>query len=129
MIYGAKVGEGELLGDRVLAIDPGTVRTPIDGVETADPTYGLPARWVPTDQRSEAKSAGYTLVEPLSVLTTHLSETIKREAPNLLSRAETDRLINRMKSEDPGLVEELIPNVLSVTDIQKVLQGLLREKV
>lgn len=128
-IFGAKVAEGELLCDRILAINPGDVTTRVAGVETQDPSYGLPAVWIESENRSEAKKAGYTLVEPITVLMTHLSEMIRQQASNLLTRGETDRLVERVKMRDPGLVDELIPGVLSLTDVQKVLQNLLREKV
>jgi len=128
-IYGAKVGQGEILQNNLLAIDPGNVSKNIDGIVTKDPTYGLPAVWIPPEKRNEAKTAGYTLVESSTVLMTHMSEVFKQQSANLLSRAETERLVNQVKERDHGLVEELIPNVLAITDIQKVLQNLLREKV
>jgi flagellar biosynthesis protein FlhA len=128
-LYGAKVGSGEVLDDRQLAINPGQVRETIDGIQTKDPTYGLPAVWVVEDQVSKAREAGYTLVEPAMVLMTHLSEIVRQQSSNLLTRAETERLIERVKEQDPGLVDELIPGVMTFTDVQKVLQNLLREKV
>ena len=128
-IYGAKVAEGELLIDSVLAINPGNAKEKLQGLETSDPTYGLPAVWIAREQREVARGAGYTLVEPITVLMTHLSEIFRRQAANLLNRSETERLIEKVKSRDPGLVEELIPGVLTLTDVQKVLQNLLREKV
>lgn len=128
-VYGAKVGEGEILVDRLLAIDPGDAGGGIEGVETKDPTYGLPALWIPEEQRHNARKAGYTIVDPINVLMTHLSEIVRRQSANLLTRAETERLISRVRARDASLVEELVPNVLSLNDIQKVLQGLLREKV
>jgi flagellar biosynthesis protein FlhA len=128
-IFGAKLGEGEILPERLLAIDPGSVKDPLDGIETKDPTYGLTAVWVLDSQRSEAKSKGYTLVEPATVLMTHLIEILKQQSANLLTRAETDRLLERVRQVDSGLMDELVPGVMSLTDIQKVLQNLLREKV
>jgi len=128
-IYGAKSGTGEILQDHLLAIDPGNVVKTIDGIQTTDPTYGLPAIWISEERRNEAKKAGYTLVESSTVLMTHLSEVLKQQSPNLLSRSETERLINQVKTRDQGLVDELIPNVLALTEVQKVLQNLLREKV
>jgi len=129
LVFGAKLGEGEVLSDRVLAIDPGDVKEPIEGLATKDPTYGLPARWIVERDRERARAAGYTVVEALSVLMTHLGEVIRQHAANLLTRAESERLVAGVKSRQAGLVEELIPNVLSISDVQKVLQGLLREKV
>lgn len=128
-IYGAKVAEGEMLADRLLAINPGNVQSKIDGLETKDPSYGLPALWIIDKQRLEAKEAGYTIVEPGYVLMTHLSEIIKRQAADLLTRAETERLIERIKQSQAGLIEELIPRVMTLSDIQKILQGLLKERV
>jgi flagellar biosynthesis protein FlhA len=98
-------------------------------VVTRDPTYGLPALWIEEHQRAAAQAAKYTLVDAPSVLMTHLSEVLQREAATLLTRAETDRLLARVRQTQPGLVEELIPTVLTVGDVQKVLQSLLREKV
>lgn len=128
-IFGTKVGEGEILPDRLIAINPGTAKEKLEGVDTKDPTFNMPATWIFEDQRKEAKAAGYTVIEPLNVLMTHLSEVIRRQSPNLLTRAETDRLIDRVKMRNSGLVEELIPGVLSLGDVQNVLQRLLREKV
>lgn len=128
-ISGAKVGEGEILSNRVLAINPGSAKGDLPGVATKDPTYGLKAVWIEEEQRAAAKAAGYTTVEPLTVLMTHLTEIVRQQAPSLLTRAETERLVSRTRGEDGSLVDELIPAVLSLSDIQKVLQGLLREKV
>jgi flagellar biosynthesis protein FlhA len=128
-IFDAKQGGGEILPDRLLAIDPGVVKEKLDGIETKDPTYGLPAVWILDSQREEAKNRGYTLVEPATVLMTHLIEILKQQSANLLTRAETDRLLERVRLADSGLMEELVPGVMSLTDIQKVLQNLLREKV
>jgi len=128
-IYGTRVTDGEVVADRLLAINPGGDRPPVEGVATKDPTYGLPAVWVVEDQKKRARELGYTVVEPATVLLTHLTEIIKQQAPNLLTRAETDRLVNRVKQEQAGLIEDLIPKIVSLGEIQKVLQALLREKV
>jgi len=128
-IYGTRVAEGDLIADRHLAINPGGERLSLEGVAAKDPTYGLPAIWVVEDQKRVAREAGYTVVDPVTVLLTHVTEVIKQQAPNLLTRAETERLVNRVKQEQSGLVDELIPKVLSLGEIQKVLQALLREKV
>ncbi len=128
-IYGAKVGEGEILPDRIMAINPGTVTAQLEGPETKDPTFNMPAVWILDDQRQEAREAGYTVIEPLNVLMTHLSEIVRQHSANLLTRAETEKLIERVRTHNSGLVEELVPAVLSMGDIQKVLQRLLREKV
>src|SRR3990167_225026 len=115
--------------DRILAINPGGQRARLEGVETQDPAYGLPAQWIAKDHRQFARTAGYTLVDPDTVLMTHFSEIVKRYAPDLLTRAETERLVNRIRDQHASLIDELVPNVLSYSDIQKVLQLLLREQV
>jgi flagellar biosynthesis protein FlhA len=129
VVQGNRVGQGELQTDRVLAINPGGQRAKLDGIETKDPAYGLPAMWIARDQRQYARSAGYTLVDPDTVLMTHFSELVKRFAPDLLTRAETERLVNRIRDQHASLIDELVPSVLSYSDIQKVLQLLLREQV
>lgn len=128
-IYGTVAGRGEILSDRILAINPGGQRTKLEGVETKDPTYGLPSIWIVEEERKKARQAGYTIVEPATILMTHISEVIRQHSPNLLTRAEVERIINRIRQQQASLVDELIPNVLSLSDIQKVLQNLLREKV
>jgi len=128
-VHGVKAGEGEIYQDRILAINPGDATKKLEGVATKDPTYQLPAVWIQEDARKSASTTGYTIVDPSTVLMTHLSEIFKQQSANLLSRAETERMLARVRESDPGLIEELVPNVLAVTDIQKVLQNLLSEKV
>lgn len=128
-VFGAPVASGELLADRSLAIHPGGERRRLAGVETREPTYGLPAVWIAEGERAGARAAGYTLVDPATVLVTHLGELVKRHAATLLSRRETERLIERLRPQHAGLVDELVPNILSLGEVQKVLQNLLREKV
>ncbi len=128
-VQGSRVGRGELHFDALLAINPGGKRPALEGRETRDPAYGLPAQWISVDQRQYARGAGYTLVDPETVLITHLGEVVKRHAPELLTRAETERLVTRVRERQASLVDELIPGVMSHTDIQKVLQQLLREQV
>lgn len=128
-VQGSRVGRGELHFDALLAINPGGKRPRLEGRETRDPAYGLPAQWINSEQRQYAKGAGYTLVDPETVLITHLGEVVKRQAPELLTRAETERLVARVREQQPSLVDELIPGVMSYTDVQKVLQQLLREQV
>lgn len=128
-IYGSKVGEGELLSDRILAIDPGRAAARLDGVQTRDPTYNLPAWWITENQSVFAAESGYTVVEPINVLLTHLSEILRKRSHSLLSRAETQRLLDRVKKTDVNLVDDLIPGVISLGVLQKVLQNLLREGV
>jgi flagellar biosynthesis protein FlhA len=128
-VQGSRVGRGELRFDALLAINPGGKRPKLEGRETRDPAYGLPAQWIDPDQRQYARGAGYTLVDPETVLITHLGEVTKRHAPELLTRAETERLVARVREQQASLVDELIPGVMSYTDVQKVLQQLLREQV
>lgn len=126
---GCRTGQGELVMDRVLAINPGGTRPKLDGAETRDPAYGLPAQWIAKENRQFARGAGYTLVDPDTVLMTHLSELAKRQAAELLTRADTERLLQRVREQHESLIDELVPAVLSYSDIQKVLQSLLREQV
>ena len=129
LLNGNRIGQGELHFDAVLAINPGGKRPKLEGRETRDPAYGLPAQWIAPDARQYARGAGYTLVDPDTVLVTHLNELAKRHAADLLTRAEVERLALRLKERHASLVDELIPTVLSYTDVQKVLQQLLRELV
>ncbi|WPH16075.1 flagellar biosynthesis protein FlhA [Variovorax paradoxus] len=126
---GVIVGKGEARADRLLAIHPAGDTKSVPGEPTRDPTYGLPALWIEESQRSAASQARYTLVDAPTVFMTHLTEMLRRESATLLTRAEVDRLLARVRQSQPGLVEELIPTVLSSSDVQKVLQNLLREKV
>lgn len=128
-IYGSRSAVGELVMDRVLAINPGGRRPALDGEQTQEPTYGLPALWITQEQRQFARGAGYTLVDPETVLLTHFSEVVRRHAPELLTRGETERLVTRIKEQQPSLVDELVPTILTYSDIQKTLQQLLAEKV
>jgi flagellar biosynthesis protein FlhA len=128
-IDGALAAKGEARADRLLAIHPqGDVKS-ISGEVTKDPTYGLPALWIDEHQRDAAVRAKYTIVDASSVFMTHLTEVLRRESAVLLTRSETDRLLSRVRKSQPGLVEELVPTVLAVSDVQKILQNLLREKV
>jgi len=129
-IYGARVGQGKLHADRTLAISAGGTLKPLaDAIETREPAYGLPALWIDEAQSDEARSRGYTLVDAATVLMTHLSETFKRHAAELLSRQEIDALVEQLRKRHRALVEELVPGVLGLADVQKVLQHLLREEV
>lgn len=128
-VDGALAARGEARDDRLLAIHPaGDVRS-ITGELTHDPTYGLPALWIDPALREQAAAARYTLVDGATVFMTHLTEVLRRESATLLTRAETDKLLARVRQSQPSLVEELVPVVLAVGDVQKVLQNLLREKV
>ena len=129
LLHGVSCAKSEVRPDRILAIHPtGDVRS-IPGEITKDPTYGLPALWIDERQRDMAIAAKYTLVDGPTVFMTHLFEVLRRESALLLTRAETDKLLARVRKSQPSLVEELIPTVLTVSDVQRVLQNLLREKV
>ena len=129
LVKGVEVARGELYPDRALAINPGTASTTLDGIATKEPAFGLPAWWVQTELRDRAVAAGFTVVDPTTALSTHLSETIRIYLPDLLGRQQTKELIDRVGQAAPKLVEELVPKVVSVGDVQRVLRQLLRERV
>ena len=129
LVKGTEVARGELYADRLLAINPGTAGGGIDGVATREPAFGLPAVWIPVEQRDRASAAGYTVVDPTTALSTHLSETIRVFLPELLTRQHTKELVDRVQQTSPKLVEELVPKIASIGDIQRVLRQLLRERV
>ena len=128
-IFGTRVAEGEILSTRLLAINPGGGRTALEGVIATDPAYGLPAVWIAEEARQSAKAAGYTLVDPSTVFMTHLSEVLRQNAHNLITRLETERLLARVRESQAGLIDELIPKILAVGDVQRVLQNLVKERV
>lgn len=113
----------------LLAIDNGMVGGAIPGIETTEPAFGLPARWIAEDQKTEAEQRNYTVVSCSSVLATHLTEVIRRHADELLTRQQTHKLLETLKEKSPKAVEDVIPDVVNVGDLQRVLQGLLRERV
>ncbi len=129
LVKGVEVARGELYPDRLLAINPGTATTPIDGIATREPAFSLPAWWIAADHRDRASAAGYTVVDPTTALSTHLSETIRTFLPDLLGRQQTKDMVDRVGQSAPKLVEELVPKLVSVGDIQRVLRQLLRERV
>jgi len=128
-LRGVEVGTGQLLPGYLLAMDGGGSGAAIAGIDTTEPAFGLPARWILESERTHAELAGYTVVEPSAVLATHLSELLKRHSPELVTRQEVQNLLNVVKERHPALVEELIPGLLSLGEIQKVLQNLLYEGV
>jgi len=128
-LKGLQIGLGEVLPGHLLAIDAGAVTERISGVETKEPAFGLPALWIGDDQRHEAEHRNYTVVEPTSVISTYLVELVRRHADELLTRQEVNRLLDHLKETAAKLVEEVIPNVLKPGEVQRVLQGLLRERV
>ncbi|KFZ43326.1 flagellar biosynthesis protein FlhA [Anoxybacillus flavithermus] len=128
-IKGNEVARGELLLDHYLAMSPGVDDDSIEGIDTIEPAFGLPAKWISEEMKERAEMFGYTVVDPPSVVSTHITELLKAHAHELLGRQETKQLIDHVKESYPILVEEVTPNPLSVGDIQKVLANLLREKV
>ncbi|MEJ2634045.1 MAG: flagellar biosynthesis protein FlhA [Calditrichia bacterium] len=128
-IRGNDIVQSEIMMGHYLAMNAGNVDQPVAGVETIEPAFGLPAVWIREDQRHEAELAGYTVVEPSAVLATHLMEVIRKNADKLLGRQEVQKLLDNLKEDYPAVVNELIPDQLSLGAIQKVLQNLLREGI
>ena len=128
-LRGVRVAGGEVLPRYLLALDTTRIAPPIDGIRTTDPSFGLPAVWVTPDRRAEAEAAGYSVVEPQTVLSTHLMEKIKEHAAELLSRQNVRELLDALKETHPALVEDTIPNKLSLGTVHRVLQRLLREGI
>jgi flagellar biosynthesis protein FlhA len=129
LVKGVEVAKADLLPDRLMAINPGTATAPVDGIATREPAFGLPAFWIQPSQREAVSAAGYTVVDPTTALSTHVSESIRAFLPDLLSRQQTKELLDRLGQTSPKLIEEIIPKVASVGDVQRVLRQLLRERV
>jgi flagellar biosynthesis protein FlhA len=128
-IRGVEVARGEVMLNHYMALDPGTVTEPMTGIPTVEQVFGLQAIWITEEHKEKAEMSGYTVVEAPAVLATHLMEILKRHAHEILSRQDTQTLLDNVKKENPTLVDELIPNVMTVGGVQKVLQNLLRERV
>ncbi|KMK77359.1 flagellar biosynthesis protein FlhA [Alkalihalobacillus pseudalcaliphilus] len=128
-IKGNEISKGELLLDHYMAMSPGIDDESIVGIETIEPAFGLPAIWINEEMKEQAELSGYTVVDPPSVVSTHLTEIIKKHAFELLGRQETKQLVDHLKESYPALVEETTPNLLSIGEIQKVLKGLLKENI
>lgn len=128
-IKGIQVSEGEILFDHYMAMNPGFVEEEISGIPTFEPSFHLPALWITESQRERAESLGYTVVDPPSIIATHLTEVIRQYIAELLSRQDVQNLVNNIKESNPSLVDELTPKLLGLGEIQKVLQNLLREGV
>ena len=129
LIKGVEVARGSVMMGRLLAMSPGKTEKEIPGVKTQEPTFGLPSIWINTSAKQEAQMAGYTVVDPATVITTHIKETIKRNAQELLGRQEVQTLLDKFKETNPKVVEELVPNLMTLGKVQKVLQNLLREQI
>lgn len=128
-IKGVEVSGGEILFDHYLAMNPGIADGEIKGIDTVEPAFGLPAKWIDEKERERAEIFGYTVVDPPSIISTHLTEVIKKHAHELIGRQDVKMLLDNLKETHPTLVDEVIPSLLSIGDIQKVLSNLLREGV
>ena len=128
-IKGIQVSEGEILFDHYMAMNPGYVEEEIMGIPTFEPSFHLPAIWITENQRERAESLGYTVVDPPSIIATHLTEIIRQHISELLSRQDVQNLINNLKETNPSLVEELVPKLLGLGEVQRVLQNLLKEGI
>ncbi len=128
-IKGVEVAKGEVMLDHVLALSTSDVKGKLQGIETTEPTFGLPAVWIPESEREKAELLGYTTVDAPSVIATHLTETIKRHCYELLTRQQVQTLIDNLKTTQPALVDETVPKLFSLGEIQKVLGNLLKENV
>ncbi len=128
-IKGIQVTEGEILFDHYMAMNPGYVEEEITGIPTFEPSFHLPAIWITEGQRERAESLGYTVVDPPSIIATHLTEVIRAHIAELLTRQDVQNLVNNLKESNPVLVDELIPKLLGLGEIQKVLQNLLKEGI
>lgn len=128
-LKGVEIAKGELMLDHYLAMNSGTVFEEVPGIETTEPAFGLPALWIPESEREQAELNGYTVVDAVSVLATHLTEVIKSHAAEILGRQEAQNLVDNLKKTNKALVEEVVPDLLTVGEVQKVLQNLLAERI
>lgn len=128
-IKGEEVARGEILVDYYLALEPASPVGDIDGIETIEPAYGIPSKWITPDKKEMAEIYGYTVIDPLSVMLTHLSETIRKHAYELLNRSEVIKLVETVKEKIPTLVDEIFPNTISYGDFQKIISNLLKEGI
>jgi len=128
-LKGEEIGRGEILVDYYLALNPGNLTGEVDGIDTIEPAYGIPSKWISKDKKELAEIYGYTVIDPLSVLVTHLSEIVKSHAHELLSRQDVSQLLNNLKKTNDSLVDEVIPAMISYGNIQKILGNLLREGI
>jgi flagellar biosynthesis protein FlhA len=128
-IKGEEVARGEILVDYYLALEPANPLGEIDGIETIEPAYGIPSRWILPENKEMAEIYGYTVIDPLSVMLTHLSETVKKHAHELLNRTQTIQLVENLKKTEPDLVTEAVPDIVSYANLEKILRNLLNEGV
>ena len=128
-IKGEEVARGEILTDHFLAIDNGDIVNPVEGIDTIEPAFGIPARWISEDKKVMADVAGYTLIDPVSVMITHLSEVVRTHCHEILSRQDVKTMVENMKETNPTVIEDLIPQLVSIGYLQKVLCMLLKEGI
>jgi flagellar biosynthesis protein FlhA len=128
-IKGEEVARGEILMDYYLALDPGNLTGEIDGIDTIEPAYGIPSKWITPDKKDMAEIYGYTVIDPLSVVITHLSETVRKHAYELLSRQDVNQILENLKKFNEPLVNDVVPGVITQANLQKVLCRLLKEEV
>lgn len=128
-IKGEEVARGEVLIDYYLALNPGNLTGEIDGIDTIEPAYGIPSKWITPDKKDMAEIYGYTVIDPMSVVVTHLSETVKKHAHELLSRQDVNQLLENVKKYDASLVEDVVPNMITLANLQKILCSLLKEGI
>ena len=128
-IRGEEVASGEILVDYYLALEPANPSGEIDGSETVEPAYGIPSRWILPENKEMAEIYGYTVITPLTVMLTHLSETIKKHVHELVNRTETMQLVENLKKTEPDLVADAIPNIVTYANLEKILRNLLREGI
>ena len=128
-LRGIEIARGEIFVGQLLAMNPGTATTSLQGVQTTEPAFGLPATWISDVQQSEAELAGYTVVDPLTVMITHLTEVLRKHASEVLTRQDIQTLIESVKEQSPVIVDELVPELLTLSDVQRALQNLLVERV
>lgn len=128
-IKGEEIARGEVLVDYYLALDPGNSSGPIEGIDTIEPAYGIPGKWITEAHKEMAEVYGYTVIDSLSVIVTHMSETIKRHIHELVSRQDINILLENVAKNNKAIVDDVIPNIISISDLQKILMNLLREGV
>jgi len=128
-IKGIEVAKGEIMFDHYMAMNPGTADIELDGIKTIEPAFGLPAVWITEDQKERAEMLGYTVVDPPSIIATHLTEIVKSSAHELLGRQDIQKLVDNLRESYPALVDEVVPKMLSIGEMQKVLANLLKENV
>ena len=128
-IRGEEISRGEILVDYFLALDPGNLTGKVDGIETIEPAYGIPGKWITPDKKDIAEIYGYTVIDPLSVVVTHMSETVRKHAYELLTRQDVTQLLENLKKNSGVAIDDIVPSLITVTNLQKILCNLLREGV